>query len=127
MERLTEDDSPTIYSQDIVYNSDKSQAIFKFESLSKGQNKMSTWETLGWVIFGFFIILFIIPVIPQKRPNLTLGIVTMIRVRVRVQPTGHGEGLGGYQLTRLRDCSWTSQHTGRVHSRQNGDYAPRSH
>ena len=63
MERLTEDDSLSISGQDIVYNSDTSPAIFKFESLSKGQNKISTLEMLGWVIFGFFIILFIIPVI----------------------------------------------------------------
>ena len=63
MERFTEDNSLSISSQDIVYNLDISLAKFKFKSLSKGKNKMCTWETLGWVIFGFFIILFIIPVI----------------------------------------------------------------
>ena len=63
MECLTKDTSPQISGQDIVYNSDSSPAIIKFESLSKGQHKMTTLETLGWVIFGLFLILFTIPVI----------------------------------------------------------------
>ena len=62
MEYLTEDYSPSISGQDIVYNSDTSPAIFKFESLSKG-SKMSILETLGWVLFRFFVLLIIIPVI----------------------------------------------------------------
>ena len=44
MERLTEDSSPQIFGQDIIFNSDTSSAIIKFESLSKGQNKMTTLE-----------------------------------------------------------------------------------
>ena len=49
-------------SADIECNSDTSPAIFKFESLSKG-SKMSIIEMLGWVLFGFLVLLFIIPVI----------------------------------------------------------------
>ena len=62
MARLTEDDSPSLSGQDIVHNSDTFPVIFKFESLSKG-SKMSILEMLGWVLFGFFILLFIIPVL----------------------------------------------------------------
>ena len=70
MECLTEDTSPQISGQDIVYNSDSSTAIIKFESLSNCQDKITTLETLGWVIFGFFLILFAIPVIRvNKNPQ----------------------------------------------------------
>ena len=50
-------------------------AIIKFESMSKGQKKMIKLEILGWVIFRFFLIFFIVPIIKviKKILRYTIG------------------------------------------------------
>ena len=62
MERLTKNNTPSISGQDIIYNEDNSVLVFKFESMSKEGN-MRILETLAWIVFGFFVLLFILPII----------------------------------------------------------------
>ena len=66
MERLANPASPSISGQDVTYNSDTSPSIFQFELLqsgSKGSDKMSIPDILGWLIFRIFLVLLSILVI----------------------------------------------------------------
>ena len=66
MERVVSPASPQVTGEEITYNSDTSPSFFKFESLqsgSKGLDKMSTTEVLGWLLFGTFLVLLSIPIL----------------------------------------------------------------
>ena len=62
MERLTKNNTPSISGQDIVYNEDNSPSVFKFESMFQG-GRIGILKTLVWTFFGFFVLLFILPII----------------------------------------------------------------
>ena len=66
MERLTSPASPQVSGEEVTYNSDKSPSFFKFEFLqlaSKGSDKKSTTEVLGWLLLGAFLVLLPISII----------------------------------------------------------------